>query len=195
MPGKWEDIPGWFDYMEVWHEVVGRLKGGILIEVGNYLGKGLCALGEVVKKSGKPFHVIGVDWCVGSGTENGHNLHAEALSNGGGSLAGQLHRNVMECGLADIITLMVGSSEQVATLFPEKSLAMVFIDASHDYDSVVKDIKTWLPKVQSGGFLCGDDVGIPGEVNPVWPDIKRALNDTLVGWKYRPHDAWMYEVR
>ena len=58
----WEDIPGWFDWPQLYDHVVSRYDGGILVEVGNYLGRSLCYLGDQVKRSGKPFYVVGVDW-------------------------------------------------------------------------------------------------------------------------------------
>jgi predicted O-methyltransferase YrrM len=33
----------------------------------------------------------------------------------------------------------------------------VFIDADHEYDSVVKDINAWLPKIKQGGIISGHD--------------------------------------
>jgi hypothetical protein len=37
------------------------------------------------------------------------------------------------------------------------SVDVVFIDALHDYDSVMQDISLWWPLVREGGFLCGHD--------------------------------------
>jgi predicted O-methyltransferase YrrM len=188
----WEDVPGWVDYCGVYDELVARTDQGVIVEVGAYLGRSLCYLGQKVKESGKPITVVGVDWCLGSGVENGHDNHADALASYGGSLAGKLHRNVVDCGLADVVSILVAESGRAASLFADESLAAVFLDARHDYESVVRDIFLWQPRVMRGGVLCGDDVGIPGEANPVWPDVKRALNDTIRGWVYKPHDAWWY---
>lgn len=40
---------------------------------------------------------------------------------------------------------------------PDKHFDFVYIDANHEYDSVMLDIKSWWPKVKIGGFLCGHD--------------------------------------
>jgi hypothetical protein len=41
--------------------------------------------------------------------------------------------------------------------FPDEHFDLVYIDASHWYDDVITDIKTWLPKVKTGGYLSGHD--------------------------------------
>ncbi len=49
------------------------------------------------------------------------------------------------------------SAEAVAQ-FPDASLAFVYIDGNHGYSHVFQDIEMWLPKIQPGGVLTGDDV-------------------------------------
>lgn len=39
----------------------------------------------------------------------------------------------------------------------ETQFDVVFIDALHDYDSVMQDISLWWPRVREGGFICGHD--------------------------------------
>ena len=47
--------------------------------------------------------------------------------------------------------------EEAAEKFEDESFDLVYIDASHWYKDVVKDIELWLPKVKKGGYLAGHD--------------------------------------
>jgi predicted O-methyltransferase YrrM len=51
----------------------------------------------------------------------------------------------------------VSSSVSAASLIRDKSLDLVFIEADHSYGAVRKDILAWMPKVKSGGIICGHD--------------------------------------
>ncbi|GAA1651809.1 hypothetical protein GCM10009764_86320 [Nocardia ninae] len=174
---RWQDIPGWFAWRDAQEEAVDHFpEGSTFIEVGNYLGRSLCSLAEVVVDSGKHFTVLGVDTCRGSGPEGlrGIDAHGAAASEGGGTFAGILHRNLIACGFADKVLLVVGDSESSANLFADASLTWVHLDARHDYDSVAADITAWRPKVMPGGWLSGDDY-IPG----TWPGVVAAVNQLL----------------
>lgn len=62
----------------------------------------------------------------------------------------------------DRLTILKGLSWQMASRVPDISLDFVFIDASHDYESVKKDLKAWDPKIRPGGLLCGHDLHFEG---------------------------------
>ena len=54
-------------------------------------------------------------------------------------------------------------SIEVAQNWPDASLDFVYIDGFHEYDSVLADIKAWLPKIKSSGIMAGHDyIGFPG---------------------------------
>lgn len=110
---RWQDIDGWFIWRQAQEEAVKSFPDGSrFVEVGTYLGRSLCSLGEVVEQSGKSISVIGIDTCRGSGPEGwrGKDYHASAVENGGGTLAGALHKNVLDCGFGEKITLIISDS-------------------------------------------------------------------------------------
>lgn len=195
---SWEDIKGWYDFASAYEQAVDHFppgETGVFVEVGCFLGKSLCHLGKLVKDSGKSIKVIGVDTCRGSGEENGRDNHVDEVRQGGGTFAGELHRNIHQLGLTDIIDLLIAPSVRAASYFADNSLDMVFLDAGHDFASVVTDIRAWTSKVKSGGWIGGDDFGIPSEPTPIWPEVRQAVMQEF-GHRWEPwsHDSWRVKL-
>src|ERR1051325_7869364 len=173
----WHDIDGWFTWRAAQEEAVNSFpEGSRFVEVGTYLGRSLCSLAEVVGGSGKKMYVIGIDTCRGSGPEGsiGKDYHGSAVAEGGGTFAGALHKNVLDCGFGEKITLIISDSVSAAGLFGDASLDWVHLDARHDYASVKADIEAWLPKVKAGGWLSGDHYD-----TQKWPAGVKAVSDLL----------------
>jgi hypothetical protein len=59
---------------------------------------------------------------------------------------------------------------------------MVFLDGSHDYESVVRDILAWRSLVADGGLLCGHDHS--------WPGVERAVLELLGDVDAGPGSIW-----
>jgi len=174
---NWQEIEGWFQWRSGQEEAVRFFpEGSRFVEVGNYLGRSLCSLAEVVTQTGKRIEVIGIDTCRGTGPEGlqKKDYHGAAVSAGKGTFAGTLHRNIIECGYADLIMLIVGGSVAAANLFPNKSIDWVHLDARHDAPGVTADIRAWLSKIKSGGWLSGDDYN-----QLKWPELVEAVNTLL----------------
>jgi hypothetical protein len=173
----WQDIPGWFQWRAAQEEAVDHfVDGDRFVEVGCYLGRSICSLAEVVRDRGLDVAITGVDTALGSGPEGRHgtNAHGPAVAHGGGTLAGLLHRNIIACGFADSVQLLISDSVSAAKVFPDASLAWVHLDARHDYVSVRADIEAWKPKVRPGGWLSGDDYDAW-----LWPGVVRAVAESL----------------
>lgn len=183
------DIPGYFDFAKTYDLVVEHLGcpkgGGTLIECGCYLGRSLCYLGQKVKESGKPWKVYGIDNC--DGLNQDHNSSTENLFT--------LIKNVEDCDLNGIVSIIVDDSILAANAFFDESVSFVFLDTLHTYEHLSKEVAAWLPKLRVNGVLAGDDVGVMGEENPVWPDVKRVVDELLPGWVYSPHDCFLWHKR
>lgn len=189
----WSEIEGWFRWRSGQEEAVRRFpQSSRFVEVGNYLGRSLCSLAEVAEQSGKSFVLVGVDACRGSGPEGtrAKDYHGAAVSRGGGTLAGELHRNVLGCGCGDAVMLIIADSVAASRLFADASLAWVHLDARHDYEGVGADIRAWLPKVMPGGWLSGDDYD-PQK----WPGLVRAVGELLPGARPWSDGQWRWVVR
>ena len=60
-------------------------------------------------------------------------------------------------GMNPVVHKLKGTSQDMAKKFPEDSLDFLYIDARHDYDYVLADLKSWVPKVHQGGIIAGHD--------------------------------------
>lgn len=49
------------------------------------------------------------------------------------------------------------TSAEAAAVIPDKSLDLVYIDADHGYEAVIRDLDLWTPKIRPGGFIGGHD--------------------------------------
>ena len=172
----WTEIPGWFQWRTAQVDAVQHFPDGSrFVEVGSYLGRSVCSLGELIASSGKSISIYAVDTCQGSGPEGPHarDYHGQAVAEGGGTFAGTLHRNILACGLGSIVSLIVADSATAAALCADASLDWVHLDARHDYAHVKADIAAWRPKIRPGGWLSGDDFDAAK-----WPGLVRAVRES-----------------
>jgi predicted O-methyltransferase YrrM len=86
-------------------------------------------------------------------------------------------------GLENIITYQMTSLE-AAKLFGDagKLADLIFLDASHNYESVVEDIVAWRPLLAEGGLLCGHD--------RQWEGVAKAIDQLLPGHKVAVGAIW-----
>jgi len=65
-------------------------------------------------------------------------------------------------------------SHEAAPLFPDGHFDWVYIDASHFYDDVKRDLEAFVPKVKQGGYIAGDDYDRRG----IWDHgVTRAVDE------------------
>lgn len=80
--------------------------------------------------------------------------------------------------------IIKASSLNAAKQIEDESLDFVFIDASHDYRSVLTDIGAWEPKVRAGGMVSGHDID--------WQGVRKALQELGIQYQTGPDNVWYY---
>lgn len=71
--------------------------------------------------------------------------------------------------IIDKIDIVKSISWEFADKFEDNSINFCYVDAAHDYSSVIKDLTAWWPKIKDGSYFAGDDYtkGFPGVQNAV----------------------------
>jgi hypothetical protein len=68
------------------------------------------------------------------------------------------------------------TSVEAAERVPDRSLDFVYIDARHDYESVLEDLNAWYSKVKPGGIIAGHDYAT-GSFKQGEFGVKRAVDE------------------
>jgi hypothetical protein len=70
--------------------------------------------------------------------------------------------------------------DEGAERIPHHSMDFVYLDARHDYDSVISDLSVWIEKVRPGGVLCGHDY-MDADASDADFGVKAAVGDFFAG--------------
>lgn len=70
--------------------------------------------------------------------------------------------------------------KEAASRIPHHTLDFVYIDARHDYESVLEDLSLWFEKVRPGGLICGHDY-VDGHFDSGDFGVKRAVDEFFGG--------------
>jgi hypothetical protein len=82
--------------------------------------------------------------------------------------------HIMECAMEKMVnydvTFIRKSSIEASKDIEDGSLDFIYIDGSHNFDSVMLDLLHWIPKVKEGGIVSGhdyNDVHLNGVIDAV----------------------------
>ncbi len=170
-----EDRQGWNSEHTSFEEIVRGLRPGVVIDVGVWKGASTIYLANLMKHNQIPGVVIGIDTFLGSvehwDRTSGFAGHIP-FQFGMPLLYEQFLSNVVRCGVQDVVVPLAQTSRVAGELLRRLGVraGLIHIDASHDYDDVLQDARTYWEILIPGGFLVGDDY------NTDWPDVIRAAN-------------------
>lgn len=191
-----ETLPeGWFSPADIaaYKNLCGMVPiEGTIAELGVWQGRSLCAIAEVIRDRRLRVHAVDTF----QGTEGERDLVHDC----GGTLQQVFEANLTRFSIRGQVEVHPGSTVAVAAQFPDATLDLVFIDANHSYQQTSADIKAWLPKVKSGGILCGHDYKRPWR--HFWGHdrngVKRAVDEAL-GKRtiqlFPGSSVWCYRLR
>ena len=142
----YNEIAGWFDFEDIYREVVRTFPSGSkFVEVGVYKGKSSFFLGVEIVNSKKDIFC----YCVDRYTWDEDATYKGYLT--------KFNEQIGLRGLEGVLFPQCGYSVEVANRFPDESFDFIFIDADHEYESVLSDLCAWFPKLKPGGIIAGHD--------------------------------------
>lgn len=147
------DTDNWFGYPDFYDYVASHKHFKNLVEVGVWKGHSISYLAKKIQEFTTDVNIYAVDLFSESPDFQGQSSLRDQLP----IIYDIYNANLERAGVRNMIKDIKGWSWEVSDQFEKESLDFVFIDASHDVDSVIKDINAWLPKVKSGGLFSGHD--------------------------------------
>lgn len=148
---------------------LGRLPGHAIVELGSYCGKSTVVLGATVKALGSSSLVYAID------PHEGEINFPEGVRQMPPTL-GRFKANMALYGLLDVVELIQKRSYEVAW---DKPIALLLIDALHDYASVSGDFRQFSPWVAPGGVVAFHDYELNDQ-----PSVTKFVNEVLAGSGY-----------
>ncbi len=137
-------IPGLYDKKDAYLLLETARQGGDIVELGCYKGRTTALLVQASKDG----RVTSVDPFI----EPSHRYEASSPD--------VWRNNLKKIGL-EPPQLLHMTGDEALKHFQGKWLSLVFIDAAHDYESVLNDLHNWTPLVKKGGFVALHDMYHP----------------------------------
>jgi MMP 1-O-methyltransferase len=160
------DVDGWLFLDEAWalHESVRNLarpgQPVTVVEIGSFKGRSTIALALGVKARGSGT-VFAIDPHTGAGTPIGPVATAV-----------EFQRNIAAAGVDKLVELLVTTSHAARPQFAAKSIDLLFVDGSHEYEDLKTDITDWQTALKDESVVAFND--------PCAPGVYRALRELVV---------------
>jgi len=139
------NINGWFNFMTLYSDMVQKYDGATFIEVGCWKGRSAAYMAVEIINSGKNIDFYCVDSWLGD----------RIGGVGKVDVYDEFFINIQP--VINNIKIIKNFSDVASKQFEDQTLDFIFIDASHDYQSVKLDLESWFPKVKKGGTIAGHD--------------------------------------
>lgn len=157
---QYENIEGWFypEDVKLYEEMVLLAKdNSIFIEIGCFKGRSTVAMCELIEKYNKQINFFAIDHFKGS-YEHQNDPDIK-----------DLFKIFLENICNYTLGIMPYESKKAVQFFQNNTIDFIYIDASHNYGSVKKDLNLWYPKLRESGIIAGHDYG--------WQSVKQAVDE------------------
>ena len=149
----YKSVHGWFNFTNLYREMVKTFDpNSIFVEIGTWKGQSACFMAVEIINSLKQIDFYCVDTWDGQDTYGQYNSDEDVKNN---TVYSQFLKNIEPVN--GVIKPIRKKSSEAVDSFKDNSIDFIFIDASHDYDNVKKDMVAWFPKLKKTGIFAGHD--------------------------------------
>lgn len=132
-----------------------------ILEVGSWAGGSAITWAKAVQKYFGDGEVVCVDqWApyfnTGINPEPVYSKMNQAAADG--SIYRLFLHNIKTSGVGNIVSTIIGNSQNVLPTLQENDFWIVYLDGSHRFPDVLADIQLSVDLVKMGGIICGDDL-------------------------------------
>lgn len=152
------DAHGWFFNREQLDEVFAENRIKSVIELGSWAGRSTIYFGNKVGRGGK---VFAIDTWRGTSDCTEQNTDPRL-----GYLFQLFLSNMKGAGVDDVVVPFRMSTDEAAAAL-NITADLIYVDGDHSTEQVFLDIQNWLPHLNEGGVMCGDDWE--------WPTVREAV--------------------
>ena len=162
---------GWFSEAEgqAYAGLVQNIRNGVIVEFGLYLGRSFSYILPVCAENNNLLFGID-DW----------RLHQHR------TIRNTFFEWFRQSGFA--ATIIEQDGIESVKSFDDASIDLVMVDTNHHYEPTKEQVSIWLPKLKSGGIICGHDY------NDTWPGLVQAVDEMLGKPQNLVDSFWWFQV-
>lgn len=155
-----DETEQWFTYPTLYTDMVKKFSSGsVFVEVGAHKGKSSSYMCVEIANSYKDIKFFVVDFWYSEGEADRFKIFMDNMK--------PLKKRFKPLHMTSI---------EASKKFADNSIDFVFLDAGHEYEDVVEDVKAWYPKLKWHGVMAGHDY-YPDQ--PTWGGAYKAVHHLL----------------
>jgi len=160
-----DDMSGWGSKHGAFRAGIEAVRPSTIIELGSWKGKSAVHMANICKKLSLYTEIICIDTWLGSFEINlpitSHNSMDLGRKNGYPQVYYKFLANVVRSGMSNCITPLAATSADGFLILSKLKVKadFIYVDAAHDYRTVLGDLTEYWVLLNDGGILVGDDWG------------------------------------
>jgi predicted O-methyltransferase YrrM len=180
----YHSLEGWFNMEQQYLELLDATpEGGTFVELGCYKGKSTSFIGVEIHKRKRDINFFAIDSFQGA--TNSTDANEIKAYEGISEIEESYTYNVSLIG--NKIKTIVSLTDEASQYFDDNSVDVLFVDAGHSKEAVMKDIDCWLPKMKPNAIMAGHDY-------TAWEGVNQAVTEVFGAPHKVENDCWFIYI-